>query len=384
MPSDLSGQPVPRAAYIHVPFCVHRCGYCDFTVVAGREDLIPAYLEALELELRRELIKPHAVETLFLGGGTPTRLSAKELEQLLNLLAEWLPLNPGGEYSIEANPGNFYPDQMAVLKLAGVNRISLGVQSFRSRELQLLERDHTAEDVSKVFSQLREAGFQNIGIDLIYGVPGQSLSDWNLNLELALQLEPEHVSTYGLTFEKGTTYWGRLIRGNLQRVDEELERSMYGLAMDRLPAAGLLQYELSNYAKPGFASRHNQVYWNAQPYFGFGPGAAAFDAVARHVRHRSTTTWIRRTLAGQCGVMESEQLSPDLHSREAIMLGLRKIEGICKKSYQQRFGYSVRDVSPQSFDAMQHTGWLEETRTHVRLTREGRFVADTVMAEFLA
>ncbi len=374
---------LPKSAYIHVPFCVHRCGYCDFTVVAGRDDLMGAYLAALELELKRELKEPHPVQTLFLGGGTPTHLPPHYLQQLLELLQHWLPVEPAGELSVEANPASFDRVRMDVLYAAGVHRISLGVQSFQTDELQVLERDHKPRDVLEVVANLRLTGFDNISIDLIYGVPGQSYADWEHNLSTTIALSPQHVSTYGLTFEKGTTYWGRLLRGDLQRADEELERSMYGLAMQRLPEHGFAQYELSNYAQPGRACQHNQVYWRAEPYFGFGPGAASFDGQSRQMRHRSVTNWMRRTLAGESGIMETELLTPELRKREAVMLGLRQTAGILMSEYAAIFGTSIRGLAPEAYDRFLSVGWLEETNGHLRLTPEGRFVADTVMSEFL-
>lgn len=374
---------ITRAAYVHVPFCVHRCGYCDFTVVAGRDDLMHAYLDAIECELRRELKSPRPVSTLFIGGGTPTYLPVPALERLLSLLQAWLPLEVGAEFSVEANPAGFDRSRMDVLQQFGVNRISLGVQAFQQETLQVLERDHSPQDVARVVDQLRQAGFANAAIDLIYGVPGQSLEDWNASLAATLALNPQHVSTYGLTFEKGTTFWGRLNKGDLKRADEELEREMYSQGMQQLPAAGLNQYELSNFARPGFECRHNQTYWRAEPYFGFGPGAAGFDGRQRHLNHRSVTTWIRRVLNGESGIMESETLDADLAAREAVMLGLRQVQGIDRSHYQSRFGRDVRELSPIAFDQFVATGWLEATDQSIRLTREGRFVADTVMSEFL-
>ncbi|MCA9114134.1 MAG: radical SAM family heme chaperone HemW, partial [Planctomycetaceae bacterium] len=252
-PADSTAGPEPRAAYLHVPFCVHRCGYCDFTVVAGRDDLVPAWFEALETELAL-LETPRPVETLFLGGGTPTWLEPEDLARLLELATRWFPLLPQAEFSVEANPSGLDAGRMDVLARAGVNRISLGVQSFLDRDLELLERDHTAAQVEEVVGQLREVT-DNLSCDLIFAVPGQSLADWQHNLSTALRLGFGHISTYGLTIEKGTAFWSRSRKGQLPAVPDELERAMYETAMDHLTAAGLEQYEISSFARPGLRCR---------------------------------------------------------------------------------------------------------------------------------
>lgn len=372
-----------QAAYVHVPFCVHRCGYCDFTVVAGRDDLIGAYLECLEREIASSLVKPHTVQTLFIGGGTPTYLPPDALKQFLTLLGKWLPLQAGGEFSIEANPAGLDAERIAILADHGVNRLSLGVQSFQAQHLRTLERDHRPEDVAAVVQELRRQGFDNVSLDLIYGVPGMTLDDWTTTLDRALQLQPEHVSTYGLTFEKGTAFWTRRLHGDLRPVPEEIEREMYAAAMDRLDAAGYRQYELSNFAKPGFECRHNQVYWRAEPYYGFGPGAAGYLGGERRMNHKSVTTWIKRVRRGESPVAETESLTPELLAREAVMLGLRQKAGIDRDEFERRFGRTVESLAPEAWMRFVAGDLLELTSSHVRLSREGRFVADTVVAEFL-
>jgi len=373
----------PQSAYVHVPFCLHKCGYCDFTVVAGRDDLTGPYLDCLELELHRRLGAPQPMQTIFIGGGTPTYLLPDDLDRLLALVQKWLPLQSNGEYSIECNPEGFTTDRMDVLKARGVNRISLGVQSVQQEHLRTLERSHTFDTVITVVRQLRERGFENVSLDLIFGVPGQSLKAWEETLTAAVSLAPQHVSTYGLTYEKGTAFWARRARQTLLPAPEELERDMYALAMTFLPAHGYRQYELSNFARAGAACRHNQVYWQGAPYYGFGPGAAGFVRGIRSLNHRSVTTWIKRIQQGASPVQEEEQLSLEMRAREAVMLGLRQIDGIDHAQFQSRFGTTLQQLEPEAFLRFQRLGWLEETLTHVRLTPEGRFVADSVMSEFL-
>ncbi|SFJ54674.1 radical SAM family heme chaperone HemW [Planctomicrobium piriforme] len=371
-----------RAAYVHVPFCVHRCGYCDFTVIAGRDDLIGAYLDCLGKELQTKLARPQLVDTLFLGGGTPSYLPPADLQTLLNLLHRWLPRKTGSEFSIECNPDGLTTERIELLAAAGINRVSLGVQSFQTAHLQTLERSHTPDQVQGVVHELRRAGCTNISLDLIFGVPGQTLSEWEETLAAAVALEPRHISTYGLTYEKGTSFWSRLQKDQIRPVPEELERDMYALAMTRLPECGYLQYELSNFAQPGFECRHNQVYWRAEPYFGFGPGAAEFLNGERRVNHRSVTGWIHRIEQGQSPTQEVEQLDDDLLSREAVMVGLRQTVGIPLAGYRTRYGHEVRDLAPQAYDRFLADGLLEEAEGRVQLTFSGRFLADSVMAEF--
>ena len=338
-------------------------------------------MRALEIELAT-LGEPQEVDTLFLGGGTPTFLSADQLARLCTTLKKWLRLAPGYEWSIEANPTGLSDDKLDVLHAMGVNRVSLGVQTFDSELLKLLERDHDGEIAIDAVRRLRER-FENVSIDLIFGVPGQSLSHWIDTLERATRLGVQHISTYGLTFEAGTAFWSRRSKGQLHPIADDIERDMYEAAMDRLPQAGYLQYEISNFAPPGFECRHNQVYWRAESFFGFGPGAAAYVDGVRRTNHRSVTTWLRRTLAGENAAGESEQLDPESMAREAVMVGLRQVAGISRTAFRERFGFELAALAGEEFDKLLATGWLELAGDHVRLTREGRCVADRVIVEFM-
>jgi oxygen-independent coproporphyrinogen-3 oxidase len=378
----VAGQfPDPRSAYIHVPFCSHHCGYCDFTLVAGRDDLIGDYLKALEIELQ-SLGEPREVDTLFLGGGTPTHLPAPQLAQLFSLLARWFHPAEGCEFSTEANPAGLEDEKVDVLVEAGVNRVSLGIQSFDAGVLKLLERDHRRAGICQAIERLRPR-IDNISLDLMFGVPHQSLSLWRETLKQAVELDPRHLSTYGLTFEKGTAFWSRLSQGELPPSDPDRERAMYAAAMDDLCAAGFVQYELSNFARPGFRSRHNEVYWKGTPYFGFGPGAACYVDGRRETNHRSVHTWIERVLAGDSPVGESEELSDEDRAREAIVIGLRKCDGIPKQEFLALTGFDIDRLAGGTIEQHCHSGLLEDTGSHIRLTRQGRFLADSVFVDFL-
>jgi oxygen-independent coproporphyrinogen III oxidase len=371
----------PRAAYIHVPFCRHRCGYCNFTLVAGRDDLIGAYLGALERELSW-LKAPREVDTLFFGGGTPTHLPADQLRRLLAVATRWFPLATGGEFSVEANPIDVSQAKAAILSEAGVTRISLGAQSFQAWKLAILERDHDAEMARAAIERSR-AFAQSASIDLIFGAPGESLADWRSDLETAIALAPDHVSTYGLTFEKGTSFWSRLTHGELSRVEEEVERQMYEMAIDTLTAKGYEHYEVSNFARPGHRCRHNENYWLGGQYFAAGPGAARFVAGRRETNHRSTTTYIARVLAGQSPVAEAEELEPEDAARERLVFALRRIEGIDTAEFAAATGFAVGQLGGEALPRLIELELLELATSRLRLTRRGLLVSDAIWPELL-
>lgn len=371
----------PTAAYIHVPFCAHRCGYCDFTLVARRDDLIDDYLRGLELELA-SLGERRQVETLFLGGGTPTHLSPDALQRLMALLHARFELTEGGEFSIEANPAGLTAEKIAVLADAGVNRVSLGVQSFAPEVLSTLERDHSPAEIVEAVEAVRTR-IDNVAIDLIFGVPGQTLACWEETLNYALALNVQHVSTYGLTIEKGTAFWSRRRAGTLVPVPDEIERSMYAMAMDRLTESGFVHYEISNFARPTFHCRHNETYWRADSYYAFGPGAARYINGRRETNHRSVTTWLKRVLAGESLVADTETLSPEERAREMAILGLRMTAGVSMSDFEARTGFTLRDLGGEAFDRYVDDGLLEIVAGRLRLTRDGRFLADSVIVDFL-
>jgi oxygen-independent coproporphyrinogen-3 oxidase len=369
----------PTAAYIHVPFCAHRCGYCDFTLVAGKDHLVGDYLRALAIELSL-LERRRPVRTLFLGGGTPTHLAAPALDRLLDMLEDWFELLPDAEFSIEANPAGLDREKIEILAAHRVNRVSLGVQSFERDMLRVLERDHDAAQVEFAAGLLAET-ISNVSFDLIFGVPGQSLELWRDTLARAVALKPRHISTYGLTYEKGTDFWSRRAKGRLQPVGDELERAMYAAAMDDLPAAGFEQYELSNFAQPGSRCRHNEMYWAGAPYFGFGPGAARYLGGRRETNHRSVSTWMARVLSGQSPVGDIDELSPADRARETFVVGLRRTEGVERDEFKRQTGFDLEALAGAAIARHCAAGLLEETGARVRLTREGRFLADTVIVD---
>jgi len=376
-----SDHDAPTAVYFHVPFCLHRCGYCDFTLVARQDELIPLYLTALQNELAM-LDRVYDVDTIFIGGGTPTHLTAAQLEQLLQLISNHFRLTSDGEFSIEANPDGLDDERLAALADAGVNRLSLGVQSFDDNVLKTLERQHAGEEAIEVVHRAKER-FTNLSLDLIFGVPGQSMDVWQQTLTTAKKLPLTHVSTYGLTFEKGTDFFSRLKHGSLAAVPDDLERDMYGLAISELNAAGLQHYEISNFARPSSRCRHNQVYWVADEYFAFGPGAARYVNGIRSTNARNVSRWIDAWLKNEVALQDHECLNAEQRAREAIYLGLRRVDGIDLATFESRFGCSLADLAGESLDRNIAAKNLEITNGCLRLTAEGRFIADSVVADFL-
>lgn len=364
-----------------MPFCSQRCGYCNFTLIANRPDLVDRYLLALDRELSW-LGSSREVDTLFIGGGTPTYLSGSELERLLDIALVWFRPAPGYEFTVEANPSGLDADRIAVLAEHGVTRLSLGAQSFHEAKLRVLERDHSPGDIE---TSVRLARAQNLAVslDLIFAAPGESMEMWRRDLELALHLAPDHLSTYGLTWERGTTFWGRRLRGELAQLGEEVERSMYAEAIDRLTTAGFDHYEVSNFARPGRRCRHNEVYWAGLPYYAAGPGAARYVHGRREVNHRSTTTWMSRVLAGRTPVGDSEELCGEDRAREMLVLGLRRLEGVSRAAFQRTTGYEIEQLTGGMLARYVELGLLDDRDGCVRLTREGLFVSDGIWPDFL-
>lgn len=368
----------PRAAYVHIPFCAHHCGYCDFAVAAGQDHRIDLYLDALAAELAALKVTRN-IRALSLGGGTPSHLSVRQLERLMADLCRWFP-GPMEEVSLEANPDSFDAAKAELLAGFGANRISLGVQSFHPELLDRLERRHRPEQVAPAIAAARSRGMA-VSLDLIFGVPGQTLSQWREDLQRALDFEPDHVSTYGLTYEKGTRLWKQRQRGELAPVAEELELDMYRHAMNTLAAAGFEQYEISNFARPGHRSRHNQVYWANEAFYGFGVGAAAYVGGTRTLNVRNLEVYLKRVLDGESPVFQSEMLDPEERARETLAQNLRRAEGVQFDRFRQQTGLDALALVGPALERYIAAALLESTADGVRLTCAGRCVADAIMTD---
>ncbi len=374
--------PPPRAAYVHVPFCRHRCGYCDFSLVAGRDDLIASYLAAIERELTRLQSPGLELATLYLGGGTPSHLGPDGLRQLFDILHTHLRPLPGAEVTIEANPGDVTASLAAAAVACGTTRVSLGGQSLDATTLAALDRDHTPDDVRQAVDILLDRGLA-VSVDLMTAAPGQTLADVDRDLDALVALGTQHLSVYCLTWEKGTQFESLSRRGTLRRADESLERSMLERTIDRLEAAGFEHYEVSNFARPGGRCRHNETYWDCQPWEAFGPGAARFDGRERITNHRSTTTWMRRVLAGEDFTGDRETMTPLEAAQERVVLGLRRRDGLHRAAFLAASGLALDDVAGASIRRWTALGIATDDGQQVRLTREGLLVSDALWAEVL-
>jgi oxygen-independent coproporphyrinogen-3 oxidase len=371
----------PRAAYVHIPFCAHHCGYCDFAVATGQDSQIDLYIEALDAEMAR-LGSPQPVDTIFLGGGTPTHLNATQLARLLQTVRRWLPLSANGEFSVEANPGTLERDKIAALADGGVTRVSLGVQSFQPHLLRVLERDHVPADVPRAVEAVRQR-IPQLSLDLIFGAPGQTLAEWADDLGKAIALAPDHISAYGLTYEKGTRLWKQREAGDIAAEPEEVELALYELALDTLGDAGFEHYEISNHAKPGMRSRHNQIYWANHAYFGFGMGAAKYLRGRRAVNTRELKGYIRKALAGEVIEFQSEELGPEERARETLMMQLRRSDGIHRDRFLEQTGFEVDSLAAATLTRHRELGLVEDDGVTVRLTRRGKCVADALVQQLL-
>lgn len=380
--------PAPTAAYIHIPFCAHKCGYCDFASVAGQEPLMARYLDALEREMAAQLPGPLQVSTIFVGGGTPTYLPTSLLEKLFVRLNYWFPGHPSREFTVESNPNTLDEEKVRVLAEQGVNRVSLGAQSFQPALLARLERNHDPQSVPRAVEMVRQR-IDNISLDLIFGVMGSTLREWTDDLARAMKLEPTHLSTYGLTYEKGTPLHRQKELGIIHSVDEEVEREMFEVTIDRLSEAGYIHYEISNFAKQMSTGevrscRHNMIYWANDRYYGFGTGAAAYIHGTRSLNTRELTSYIARCEEGRSPRTQSETLEPIARARETAMLNLRRLEsGLARDDFVRRTGFEVDELFGHAIARWARHGLLTDDGQRVRLTREGIFVADAVLASML-
>jgi oxygen-independent coproporphyrinogen III oxidase len=362
--------------YIHIPFCKTKCGYCDFYSVTGASH-IPDFLKALlrEMEMYRGMF--HSFDTVYVGGGTPSVLSVGQLEALLEGVRETFDLLPGREVTLEANPGDLSPPYLEALRRAGVNRLNIGIQSFDETVLHFLGRRHSVGEAISAFRHAREAGFENIGLDLIYGIPGQDMASWMRTLDHVLAFSPEHLSCYQLTLEPRTPLGRRHGKEEWELPGEELQFDFFMQTGERLEEGGYIQYEVSNFAKGTiFRSRHNQKYWDHTAYLGLGPAAHSFLDNGRWWNHRSLDQYMADLNAGKAPVAETESLTMDQLRLEALFLGLRTSRGIDLQRFYDTYQYDLvaeqRDVLPR----LQEEGLLLFQNGYLIPTRAGLAVAD--------
>jgi oxygen-independent coproporphyrinogen-3 oxidase len=387
-----------RSAYVHIPFCAHKCGYCDFASVAGEDDRMAEYLDALDEEIAVSLPEAPTLDTLFVGGGTPTYLPEPLLERAMSMLRRNFRLTPNAEFTVESNPNTLTAGKVDRLADAGVNRISLGAQSFKPALLAVLERDHDPAGVERAVAMVAKR-IERYSIDLIFGVPGQSVDDWLDDLDRAVALGSTHLSTYGLTFEKGTRLFRQRLEGVVSSIDESIERTMFERSIDRLADKGFVHYEISNFARRPSAEptgrpageaevdrcRHNLVYWANEPYFGFGAGAAGFVEGKRSLNTRNLDTYLARLAEGRSPIVSIESLVGESAARETAYVNLRRLEiGVNRPLFRAKTGFDVDDLFAEPIRRHVALGLLRDDGQSIRLTREGLMVADSVIADFLA
>jgi oxygen-independent coproporphyrinogen-3 oxidase len=389
---------VPLSLYLHIPFCRHRCAYCDFNTYAGLDSLIPGYVEALRAELnwmgehiRRSGLAGMPVHSLYFGGGTPSLLRPAQVTAVIEAAAGEFPLSAGIEITLEANPGTIDQAYLEAVRQAGVNRLSLGVQSADGHELQMLERQHGFLDVIQAAAASRQAGFDDLSLDMIYGLPGQRLDTWQHSLSRVLELAPDHLSLYSLSLEGGTPMQHWVGRGLLPDPDPDLAADMYAWAADRLEADGFEQYELSNWARRGHESRHNLQYWRNRPYLGLGAGAHSSAAGWRTVNVAGPRAYIARMQSAAEGefpfspaVIERLPIGRQEAMNETMILGLRLVkQGVSRPSFRRRFGRDPEAIYRLQLEEMEKAGMIERLADRLRLTRQARLVANQVFLQFI-
>lgn len=373
--------------YVHIPFCIRKCPYCDFnSIVAAHvpeEEYTEAVLQELSFRIReRPALSDRALETVYIGGGTPSLMSAENIKRLVSGIRQAFSAPGQPEITIEVNPGTVTPDQLACLYDAGVNRMSIGVQSFRERGLQSLGRVHSVQDSLRCYEYARKAGFYNVGIDLIFGIPGQSVTEWEADLETAVSLRPEHISLYNLTIEQGTPFFRLKKEGGLFLPPEEEQIRMYELGMDRLTSAGYHHYEISNFARDGFESRHNNRYWLALDYLGLGAGAHSYlsspDWGVRWWNEKDPLRYREQTKSAGHAVAGMERLKHEEAITEGIFLGLRRVKGINLDWFAGRFQISWTSSLRERIEALEAQGLIREGDNALSLTRKGILVSNEV------
>jgi oxygen-independent coproporphyrinogen-3 oxidase len=381
---DSTWHPVvaPKSLYIHIPFCRRRCGYCNFSLVANRDYLVERFLRALAQEISW-LDRSYPLQTLFLGGGTPSHLTSSQLRELKRVLATRFEFDQAAEVTAECNPNDLGTEKSEALAEFGINRVSLGVQSFNAAKLERLERDHRAEDVAKAVLRSRRFA-RSISLDLIFAAPEESLAQWQQDLRSALELDPDHLSVYELTYEKGTQFWNRLQHQKLNEADEDLRAEMYELAMTEIEKAGLKQYEISSFAKPNHLCGHNEIYWMGEPYFAFGPGASRYIDGCRQTNHQSTMQYIKLIEAGQRPIAISEKLSPVDSARELLAIGLRRVAGLDDAVFRARTKCSISDLLGDQARIWIELGLLSREGAIWKLTPPGRMVGDWLATKIIS
>jgi oxygen-independent coproporphyrinogen-3 oxidase len=373
------------ALYIHVPFCEKRCVYCDFYTIAGVKSRIPDYIEALKKEIALRGAEPfwqrRRFATIFFGGGTPSLLLPQQIAEILDAVFAAFTFEQHPEITLEANPGTITGEQLARYRSAGVNRLSLGIQSLHADELKMLDRIHTPTEALQAVLMARHAGFENINMDFIFALPQQTMARWQQSLEQAFELAPTHISAYNLTIEAGTPLDVKIRQGEMRPLSEEEEREFYRFTIDFLERHGYRQYEISNFAKPGFEARHNIKYWDGSFYLGLGASAHSYDGRRRFWNVANLRKYLEALAAGRLPEENTEELTKQQQMFEVAFLGLRQRRGIDLSLFAGKFRRSFDEVFNGAVQEMEKSGFLLRHDNHLQLTRDGLFLCDEICAK---
>ncbi|AZU63387.1 radical SAM family heme chaperone HemW [Neobacillus mesonae] len=374
-----------KAAYLHIPFCEHICYYCDFNKVFLKGQPVDDYITALDREMKLTLEEAPAaeLETIFVGGGTPTSLNERQLERFCDSINTNLPKAANLEFTFEANPGDLSKEKLQILRNAGVNRISLGVQTFNDELLTKIGRVHKAKDVYQTIDKIKSLGFENISIDLIYSLPTQTLGDFKASLSEAFSLELPHYSAYSLIIEPKTVFYNLLKKGKLPTPGEDLEARMYEVVMEEMEKHGLNQYEISNFAKPGYESRHNLTYWENEYYFGFGAGAHSYVNGYRRSNIGPLKKYIDSLNNGELPILDNHQVTLTEQMEEEMFLGLRKTSGVQISKFAQKYGRGPFEIFEKELNELLLKKWIEVSGDNIFLTKQGRLLGNEVFQMFL-
>jgi putative oxygen-independent coproporphyrinogen III oxidase len=384
-PTMITTATAPKAVYIHIPFCTNKCHYCDFNSYVLKGQPVMDYLDALEreMELTVKMHPPTGIETIFVGGGTPTVLLPDQMERFLKMVAAYFPsANPALEFTMEANPGTTDEDKLAVMKAGGVNRISFGVQSFNNELLTTIGRIHNTDDVYRSIENAKKLGFRNLSIDLMFGLPKQTVEIMQASLDEALSLDLQHYSIYGLKVEENTLFHTLFQKNQLPLPTEEQEVDMYTLIMKRLHEAGYSQYEISNFAKPGYDSKHNSMYWRNQSYYGLGAGAHGYMNSYRHVNIKGVQPYIDSIGQG-LPIVERFEVSSKEAMEDFMMVGLRLLRGVRQEDFMAQFGVPIESIFKPTLDKLLSMKLLEQTTDGYRLSGQGVFLGNEVFGAFI-
>ena len=369
--------------YIHIPFCKRRCIYCDFFSTTQSEKK-PTYIHALcqELEIRKNYLEGEEIETIYLGGGTPSQLTEEELNEIFTSLYNIYKVKEDAEITLEANPDDLTPEYVSMLRRLPINRISMGIQTFQEETLKLLHRRHTARQAIEAFQRCREAGFRNISIDLMYGLPGETLDTWKEDLQQAIALHPEHISAYHLIYEEGTALWKLREEHQVEEADEDLSITLFKTLIDELKQAGYQHYEISNFCLPGLHSRHNSSYWTGKKYLGCGPSAHSFNGSSRQWNIASLDNYLKGIASGKPNY-EIEEL--DLYTRynDFVITSIRTCWGMSLSRLRSEYGEELYRYCLRMAKSHLEQGVLEIEEDTLRLTQEGIFISDGIMSDLL-